>query len=633
MRINKTTGILLALLAAASLQQASAQTVSLEGTSYTNTFDTFEADFGPPTGWTTYRSATATSPGTIFAWTNGCILASWNSWTTTSGRFANHASTYSYIGLTNFLGTESKETQTNELNRCMGVRQTSGFGDPGAAFVLKIADTLNRKDFQLYVDFLSLDMMTGRSTTWTVDYGFGDTPSVFVPIATWANTVSNFITYRTNITFPNGTIDNNSGTVWIRIVALTGSTGAGNRPTSGIDNFGLTWAEGSACTPANVTSDPSPVNGYANGNASFSVGAVGTADISYQWRKNGSTVLTDDGHFGGTTTPTLSITTLQSSDAGTYSCLISNYCNSTAYTDTSAGANLTVTTPPAVSIGYLRSLVATDTWAPTNTTQLFTATGMITTLTNTTSGNTASYYLQDGTGGINLFCSFGSTFRPAIGDVVRAVGPLGAYQNNLELNLSLNNPAHSVTVLSNNIAAYPAAIVVPWDNLYQPGNNADLNYNVAGSIVRLENVYFGTNAGVVTFTNHNWVVTNVAGQFARVFIPAGQDADVLGRTIPAFATYVQGPLIPTATGYQVMPTRWSDIVEGTPPAPVGAVTINSITATTIAYSGGAGAKFILLQSPTVNAAMSTWTTTGQTNTATPGTFTVPGAGYYRIESK
>ncbi len=67
--------------------------------------------------------------------------------------------------------------------------------------------------------------------------------------------------------------------------------------------------------------------------------------------------------------------------------------------------------------------------------------------------------------------------------------------------------------------------------------------------------------------------------------------------------------------------------------PVEAVTIDSITASTIAYSGGAGAKFILLQSATVNAPMSAWTTAGQTNTATPGTFTVPGPGYYRVESQ
>lgn len=63
------------------------------------------------------------------------------------------------------------------------------------------------------------------------------------------------------------------------------------------------------------------------------------------------------------------------------------------------------------------------------------------------------------------------------------------------------------------------------------------------------------------------------------------------------------------------------------------VTITNLIGTTLTYGGGDGSQFILLQSATANAAMSSWTTTGLTNTATPGTFTVPGPGYYRIESK
>ena len=49
-------------------------------------------------------------------------------------------------------------------------------------------------------------------------------------------------------------------------------------------------------------------------------------------------------------------------------------------------------------------------------------TGTVTTFTNITTGNTASYYLQDGTAGIDIFVTGGSTFRPAQGDVVTFVG-------------------------------------------------------------------------------------------------------------------------------------------------------------------------------------------------------------------
>ena len=68
------------------------------------------------------------------------------------------------------------------------------------------------------------------------------------------------------------------------------------------------------------------------------------------------------------------------------------------------------------------------------------------------------------------------------------------------------------------------------------------------------------------------------------------------------------------------------------------VTITNIIGTTLTYGGGAGTKFILLKSATVNALMSTWTYPGLTNTATPGSFTIPAVGtgtpvFYRIQSE
>jgi hypothetical protein len=570
MRINRITGTLLTVFAAVSLYQASAQNVTLSGTSYTNTFDTFETDGGPPTGWVTYTGANATSPGSIFGWTNGCIYASYNTWRTTSGRFANQASSYSYgsaySGATNFVGTESPQIQTNEPNRCIAVRQTGSLGDPGAAFVFKIADTLNRKNFHLYMDLLSLDSSVGRSNLWTIDYGFGNPPSSFVPVASWRSWASNFITFHTNITLPNGTVDNNAGPVWIRVVTLTASLGAGNRPTTGIDNFGLTWEEGVACTPVSINANPASItNGYVNGTATFTCGALGTAPRYYQWIKNGTITLTDDARYTGSTSPNLQITALETGDAGTYSCVVSNVCDTTLNVATSTGATLAVATPPVVSIGYLRSLVDPSTFATTNQNLLYTTTGMITTYTNTTTGNTASYYIQDGTGGVNLFCTFASTFRPNIGDVVKAVGFLSTFGGAMELVCDLSVPAQSVTVLSNNIAGYPAPKLLAWDNLYQFATNASLNYNTVGSVVLLTNVYFTSNT--ITYgatsngTNYNLFVTNSAGKAARVFIPASQDLDMTNRTLSGFAYAVHGVLIASSTSqYEVMPTAWSEVV-------------------------------------------------------------------------
>ena len=73
------------------------------------------------------------------------------------------------------------------------------------------------------------------------------------------------------------------------------------------------------------------------------------------------------------------------------------------------------------------------------------------------------------------------------------------------------------------------------------------------------------------------------------------------------------------------------------PPPVSPVTITNIIGTTLTYGGGGGSHFVLLSSATADAAMSAWTTTGLTNNATPGSFTIPAVGtsdaiFYRVLS-
>ena len=44
--------------------------------------------------------------------------------------------------------------------------------------------------------------------------------------------------------------------VWIRLSALAPTTGSGNRTTTGIDNFNLTWHTASTTAVTNVTAQP-----------------------------------------------------------------------------------------------------------------------------------------------------------------------------------------------------------------------------------------------------------------------------------------------------------------------------------------------------------------------------------------
>lgn len=78
---------------------------------------------------------------------------------------------------------------------------------------------------------------------------------------------------------------------------------------------------------------------YAGGSAHFTIGALGAAPFTYQWRKNGVN-LSDGGNITGSTTATLSINNVSSSDVANYDVVVSN----SSGTDTSAPATLTLVT-------------------------------------------------------------------------------------------------------------------------------------------------------------------------------------------------------------------------------------------------------------------------------------------------
>ena len=238
----------------------------------------------------------------------------------------------------------------------------------------------------------------------------------------------------------------------------------------------------------------------------------------------------------------------------------------------SSNAVLTVINPAAVSIAYLRTLVdPLNGYNPTNSppTIAYQITGTVTTLTNITSGNTSSYYLQDGTGGINIFATFGSTFRPARGDVVTFIGVLSGFSSGLELYADLNpsGSAYPFTSVADiGTAAVPAPISVGFDVTTNLNN---MNYNLGGSLVVLHDVYFGTNSGYTlsTTANDTISVTNSSGQQFKLFF-AYYDLDTAGQTLPSYAYSVSGVMYGINTNWSVAVTRFADIVTTPPPAPI-----------------------------------------------------------------
>ncbi|HPY30296.1 MAG TPA: PA14 domain-containing protein [Verrucomicrobiota bacterium] len=127
--------------------------------------------------------------------------------------------------------------------------------------------------------------------------------------------------------------------------------------------------------------------------------------------------------------------------------------------------------------------------------------------------------------------------------------------------------------------------------------------------------------GVRFLVNGDLLATVNTPPYTHLWVdpPAGQ------YTLTAQAIYNQSSLVDSPARSLTVSAETS-----TP------VTLTGLTGTTLSYTGGAGAQFILLMSPDLAAPMNTWTRVA-TNAATPGTFTIPvGAeqrAFYRIASE
>ena len=189
-----------------------------------------------PKGVTVRTGATATALGTT-ATPNLANQVATTLWKATGGGFKNFASA---TGLAS--GADST-AQVNNTNRALGLRQTGSVGDPGGAFVFELNNTTGKNNLKLQFLLQSLDETSTRTVTWAVDYGTGATPTTFTTGTLTGTATTGGTTFSNNtINVDFGTALNNvTGPVWIRIVALSASTGSSNKPSSTIDDVRFSW--------------------------------------------------------------------------------------------------------------------------------------------------------------------------------------------------------------------------------------------------------------------------------------------------------------------------------------------------------------------------------------------------------
>jgi len=213
----------------------------------------------------------------------------------------------------------------------------------------------------------------------------------------------------------------------------------------------------------------------------------------------------------------------------------------------------------ATNIAYLRTLVDSVIYAPIDTTNRYTAEGVVTTHTNLTTAGNALFYIQDNTAGISVFVGGGSTVRPDAGDLVRVTGPLGHFNGLLEFNLSASNTNHSVLTLSSN---NPLPTPTPFEFSWQNDPAAIEPYE--GGYVMASNVFLDLSTSTFPTGGGNVTVTNEAGETFVLRVDAR--TDINGQAKPTGPVTILGVLgqfdstSPFTTGYQLLPSRYADIL-------------------------------------------------------------------------
>ncbi len=326
---------------------------------YVETFDSLGS--GLPPGWTVRTGATASSLGTPASFSTTPI-----DWGNTSGAFKNFASAKN----SGFNASTPAGTQNSAPDRALGIRQTGSFGDPGAAFTYQrntTGETITTVSFD--AQMLSVQP---RSTTWTLQYGVGAAPTSFVTLTTYADPGTWGNTNISVTLSPTQSAEvSNQPSVFFRIVALSGSTGSGNRDSFGIDNFTLSDSSGPPPTAPIVPSCPGTVAAF-QGTTAVACGLSATdADSTV----NSATVFSvtpptagfsivdfvPAGGVGGTATATLEIA--NTVPTGTYSVVI-QWSNDDTPTPQTANCTITVNVVAATTVTPINQIQGTGNTSP-----------------------------------------------------------------------------------------------------------------------------------------------------------------------------------------------------------------------------------------------------------------------------
>lgn len=257
---------------------------------YVQNFNTIGS--GLPTGWKVYSGSSATSIGTLGNYSTATSDAIYNYLHDTTcgnvtGGFKNYPSA-------NTAAMESATclAQQAATDRALGVRQVSPTNasnpnlDSGAAFVFTVANTGGITNLACSFKLQSLDSSSPRLTTWRLQYRIGTSGSWVQVTPTGTMTTGGLLFSNNPVSASFGTaLDNQSSQVSIRLVTLdfsNSSLGSGNRASTAIDDFNLTWTGSASVASVNAANAlPFEVLGSASSsNINFQMSAENAGKYS-----------------------------------------------------------------------------------------------------------------------------------------------------------------------------------------------------------------------------------------------------------------------------------------------------------------------------------------------------------------
>jgi len=218
---------------------------------------------------------------------------------------------------------------------------------------------------------------------------------------------------------------------------------------------------------------------------------------------------------------------------------------------------------------------------PTLLGQTVTVNGVVTVPTSLLNSYTLEVFVQDVTGGINVYVTGGaSSWNLALGDSVTVTSRVAQYNGLTEL-----GTATSYTTIINHGPAtiIPEPMVMTCtqvDNAFLP-NNRDPDES---RLVRLDNLNITSGAWPTTTGGNTVLTINDGGGSCLLYID--QDTDLNGSPDPGANFSVIGVIkqydytSPYTTGYEVMPRYLSDVFPtNSGPVVTGDVTVMNITST------------------------------------------------------